>query len=386
MGGCSCCSGLRFLLVLVLTMSKGLVKPKKYDWKDSNLALFGSDLEKNIKRESAEGEPAWHGSGQKVGTQIWRIVKFKVDHWPEEDYGKFYSGDSYIILHTYKKDPDSAELDYDVHFWIGKYSTQDEYGTAAYKTVELDHYHGDKPVQHREVMGNESNRFKSYFKTIQLLKGGADSGFNKVTPEEYKPRLLRCQKVSRTSCTLTEVGFYKESFNPNDVFIVDQGTVVYQINGRRAAPMEKHMAAVELQKLENDRNGRAKGISCNEESADGRKVINGLPHSTKGPKRASSKPAFTRTLFRLSDAGGHLKLEEVAKGNAVARGILDSADVFILDTGCHCFVWVGCDASVDERHKSMQYAHNYLMKTEHALVPISVIIEGKDTDEFCKAI
>jgi len=28
------------------------VKPKKYDWKDSNLALFGSDTEKQVKSET----------------------------------------------------------------------------------------------------------------------------------------------------------------------------------------------------------------------------------------------------------------------------------------------------------------------------------------------
>lgn len=28
----------------------GLVKAKKYDWKDSNMALFGSDTEKKVFR------------------------------------------------------------------------------------------------------------------------------------------------------------------------------------------------------------------------------------------------------------------------------------------------------------------------------------------------
>lgn len=30
----------------------------------------------------------------------------------------------------------------------------------------------DKPVQHREVMDHESELFKGYFKTIELLEGG----------------------------------------------------------------------------------------------------------------------------------------------------------------------------------------------------------------------
>ena len=31
-----------------------------------------------VKKASAETEPAWKGAGSKVGLQVWRIVKFKV--------------------------------------------------------------------------------------------------------------------------------------------------------------------------------------------------------------------------------------------------------------------------------------------------------------------
>jgi hypothetical protein len=40
---------------------------------------------------------------------------------------------------------------------------QDEYGTAAYKTVELDTFLDDKAVQYREVQGSESQLFLGYF-------------------------------------------------------------------------------------------------------------------------------------------------------------------------------------------------------------------------------
>ncbi|KAJ8301550.1 hypothetical protein KUTeg_020537 [Tegillarca granosa] len=125
--------------------------------------------------------------------------KFKVTDWPKEDYGKFYDGDSYIILYTYKKG-DSDDLKYDLHFWIGKHSSQDEYGTAAYKTVELDTFLDDKAVQHRECQDHESDRFKSYFPTLSTMSGGAETGFRHVEPVEYKPRLLHFAKEKRHVC------------------------------------------------------------------------------------------------------------------------------------------------------------------------------------------
>lgn len=38
------CWDFKFFIIMF-----GLVKVKKYDWKDSNLVLFGFDIEKNVR-------------------------------------------------------------------------------------------------------------------------------------------------------------------------------------------------------------------------------------------------------------------------------------------------------------------------------------------------
>lgn len=58
----------------------------------------------------------------------------------------------------------SSSLIYDIHYWIGSRSTQDEQGAAAVYAIHLDEFLGGAPVQHREVQGHESETFRGYFK------------------------------------------------------------------------------------------------------------------------------------------------------------------------------------------------------------------------------
>ncbi|KAI5015437.1 hypothetical protein ZWY2020_056827 [Hordeum vulgare] len=88
------------------------------------------------------------------GIEIWRIEDFKPVALPKSDYGKFYSGDSSIVLQM--TSPKGGAYLYDVHFWIVKDSSQDEAGTAAIKTVELDSVPGDGEFQNTGLERSEA--------------------------------------------------------------------------------------------------------------------------------------------------------------------------------------------------------------------------------------
>jgi len=349
-----------------------MLKAKKYDWKDSNMALFGSDTEKQVKKESAESEPAWQGAGQEVGLKIWRIVKFQVTDWDEDQYGEFYNGDSYIILNTYK-DPEGDELKYDVHFWIGKYSTQDEYGTAAYKTVELDTFLDDKPIQHREVQGHESSLFKSYFDALTILKGGADTGFKRVLPEAYQPRLFHVKKGDNKKITCTQISLKRGNLTPDDVFIIDNGLNIYQWNGSKCSADEKFKAATEVGKLKDKRSGSKQHTVEERSCSDNHPAIQILPPGKSKDK--ADVPEGEKKMLRVKDGED---VEEVASGDDISKDKLGSDDVYIVNTGNHVYCWVGKGASVDERRNGIPYACNYLNKTETPWLPISVVGEGQE--------
>jgi gelsolin len=368
-------------------------KPKKYNIADTNIANLGSDLEKNVRKAAAEGEPAWKVAGQKIGLEIWRIEKFKVIPWPKNQYGQFYDGDSYIVLNTYKK-KGADKILWDVHFWLGEYTTQDEAGTAAYKTVELDDFLGGDPVQHREVQGFESDLFCSYFKNqIRILSGGVDSGFNKVKPTEYKPRLLWIK--GKKKIRVTQLDIKASSLNSGDVFILDNGLDLYQWNGTKAGPQEKFKGATLSRAIDDERAGKATVHVIEESATSGPdfdafwKIIGGSPKEVLSAEaggsdlEAEQQQKASKKLWHLSDETGTMVFKEVGSGANIKRSMLKSEDVFIFDTGVEVFAWVGKGASKDEKKFALQYAQDYITKNNRpAWLPITRILDGGENEIF----
>ena len=49
------------------------IKDRQPNWKDTNMAFFGTELEKKIKHEASMHEPQWREAGKLPGLQLWRI-------------------------------------------------------------------------------------------------------------------------------------------------------------------------------------------------------------------------------------------------------------------------------------------------------------------------
>lgn len=371
---------------------------------ESNLAHIGSDEDKAARERAAKLEVNWEGCGEKPGIEIWRVENkrteggapdFGINKWPTSRYGEFYSGDSYIVLET-RKDKESDALEWDIYFWIGSESTQDEYGVAAYKTVELDDLLGDAPVQHREVQGMETEEFMNLFDKyhgIRYLDGGIESGFRHVVRvlieirqfnqfekcglsdhpflwilfsqeagEGSRPkmpnRLFHVRKTGRVTRS-RQVPVSCESLNQGDAFLLDTGSKVLTWYGSSASPFEKERCAEMAYNIVQSRGGHC--VAENDVDDDhalfwyllgGKTDIKEASEVTDDVMPAAQDPQ----MWRVHEEESRISLDKVAP----EKSNLDPGDVFLLDIGHTVYIWVGKGASPREKSQSMVLVQTHL--------------------------
>ncbi|KAK4143508.1 putative actin-binding protein [Dichotomopilus funicola] len=418
----------------------GLVHLKEYDIKDSNVELIGSDLDHKVKYASAATEPAWNDGhvGLVPGIFVWRIENFAVVPVPKQAYGQFYDGDSYIVLHSQqikKKKTDPAEeteneppkLSHTIHFLLGAHTSQDEAGTAAYKTVELDEFLHGAATQHRELQARPSPGFLSLFPRVTFRRGGVASGFRHVPQDEEKDEeeILTLLRVFRNPSTspgagadaviVYEVPAMWTSLDENDVFIVEQGASaggkIWVWQGKKCSPMEKARAAQVVHDMKLAKRVDVEVVSQAEARSrvvvrmlgggeeDGfgsltaeRPLVGSRPSSSASSSGGGA--AGSRKLFKLSDESGRLEFGLVKENEVVLRGDLDGDDVFVLDdAGRTIWVWEGQGASKAEKATWLRVAQAYVRRLQGEqengdayLTPVAKVREGSESTAFLRVI
>ena len=64
----------------------------------------------------------------KSAKEVYRVNNFDLVQVPEEEYGKFYSGDCYVILYAYN---DGRKDCYIIYYWLVSYVENQRYDTVA---------------------------------------------------------------------------------------------------------------------------------------------------------------------------------------------------------------------------------------------------------------
>uniref|UniRef100_A0A7N8X779 Villin-like n=1 Tax=Mastacembelus armatus TaxID=205130 RepID=A0A7N8X779_9TELE len=312
-----------------------------------------------------DNQGAFRNVSRKPGLQIWTINNMQMVPVSAQGFGNFFEGDCYIVLNN-KGSRQSA----DIHYWIGNMSSQDEQGAAAIFTTQLDEYLGGSPIQYREVQGNESPRFRSYFKTgIIYKKGGVASGFHHVDTNVYNVlRLLHIK--GRKHVTATEVEVSWNSFNNGDIFLLDMGKAIVQWNGPQSNNQEKLKAVLLAQDIrDRERGGRAQiGV-------------------VEGADEKSSPELMKLMTAVLGQRTGQIKEatpDDIPVTDPLTQDLLHSSDCYIVDKGgSGVMVWKGKQSSNEERREAMNRALGYIKaKNYPSNTTVEVMNEGGESAIF----
>ncbi|KAJ2941905.1 hypothetical protein O0L34_g10720 [Tuta absoluta] len=338
-----------------------------------------------------EVHEAFQNCGEKEGVEVWRIEDFNPVPVPKNQYGNFYSGDSYIVLKTTDI---KSRMSWDIHFWLGSNTSQDEAGAAAILTVNLDDgkFLG-AAIQHREVQGYESKQFLHYFQpAIRYLDGGHASGFSHVEINAGAEKRL-FQIKGKKHVRVRQVEPALASLNKGDCFILDVDHTIYLFVGEQAGQMEK-MKAISVANTVRDQDHNGRGnveiIDPYSSERDFEQFFEALgdgdrasvPDALEGGDDEEFELAVEPNLSEVSDRTGSLKITPLPKPYTQSQ--LKPEECYILDLGRNgIYVWVGRKSNEKEKAEAMNRAKQYLKQNNlPSWVHVSKVPEGMEPTAF----
>ncbi|KAI9073613.1 hypothetical protein K1719_044425 [Acacia pycnantha] len=306
-------------------------------------------------------DSAFQAAGAKPGIEIWCIENQHLVLVPQSCHGKFYTGSAYVVLNTVF--PKSGPPQHDLHYWLGNDANEVDSGLASDKALELDAALGSCSVQYREIQGQESQKFLSYFKPCIIpIEGVFDSKLGNLCGE-YQVSLYSCKgdHVVRVK----EVPFLRSSLNHDDVFILDTASKIFLFSGCNSTIQERAKALEVIQYIKDDKHSGNCEVATIE---DGKFVGDSdvgefwnffggyAPIPRELPSAQEQSVDSSIQLFWINLQG---KLCQAGK-DALSKEMLETDKCYMLDCGTEIYVWMGRQTLLTERKTSISAVENFL--------------------------
>uniref|UniRef100_A0A4W5KGP6 Gelsolin n=1 Tax=Hucho hucho TaxID=62062 RepID=A0A4W5KGP6_9TELE len=287
------------------------------------------------------------GNGEK---QIWRIEG--ADKVPVEPstYGRFYGGDSYIILYNYKHGGCNGQV---IYIWQGVDSSQDEIGASAILAAQLDAELGGGAVQVRVIQGKEPAHLMSLFggQPMVVHQGGTSREGGQAQAADTQLFQVRSNPAGCTRAI--EVDAAASNLNSNDVFVLVTPASSFIWVGKGTSDSEKHGA----QKLSDVLGVSASELAEGEEAEDFWDALGGKADYRTSARLKNKMDVHPPRLFACSNKTGQF-IEEVP--GEMTQEDLAPDDVMLLDTWEQIFVWIGGEAHEEEKTEGIASAIRYI--------------------------
>ncbi|VDK36660.1 unnamed protein product [Taenia asiatica] len=327
-------------------------------------------------------------AGTQLGVEIWVIDEFYPKRFEPEDeeyVGQLYSGDCYILLQTRevtevpKDGGATGNREWRIFYWIGAKASLDKRACVAMHAVNLRNFLGIDGQTQREEQGEESSDFLSLFQghKITVLDGCSGStGFHIVACKEAAVRMYRLFGQEKTMY-IVSMPVSPTSLDPKFVYLVDGDSCLYLWFGSRSRLLIQTRGRLLAEKIAQKERLNEATISLEHEGRESTEfwaVVMGLwkpaprppavEHQEERPVQAIvdhpkpptnvQRPPPARDyisadwklpqpiLYDVKLGKGYLELLQVDLPlGQLTRDILNSENVYLVDSGGELFVWMG---------------------------------------------